>query len=551
MLCVFALKSRNVESCCTCSPPVVHMEPSDKEPADEPDRMPLNAGGDTGYGSVAGSGLSGSVGASESAPLLIPEPEPELFQRWQPLSKEELEVAAGGPGWRKVRCYLVLVFWLAWLAMLAISIAIIAVSPRPVETPLKWWQKTLFYQLEPELLPERQAEGSEGLKALCEELPYLRSLGIGALILEGLFDKKASPLKLNATGERFGTLPQIQHLLAESTKAGLKVVLDVCELDLLGPEEVAGSADVTPNLSATEHYALRFWLEQGAAGFVICDTDAAYSEKTLLEWKGVFKDFSSEEEERIVVVKQTRDILPPLENSSQRNSTLVDVVMRSILPPSQYPLSAKEVADAIETHLQREDEDIWPGWTVGGKASPDLKNLLLVLTMTLPGSPAVQYDEDIDQIVSVKDSSSHEDTDETSDTQADKEKRRRSAVALFTSLSHSRAREEALLFGSFTFLPFNSSTNSSSSSNSTLPSHSSPPILAFLRSWGCVHFLILLNVGPEPHALDPAWAPSLPKAGVFVTNTGMDRLGSTTLDALVLRPQEAIVIKLFEAGSYS
>lgn len=57
-------------------------------------------------------------------------------------------------------------------------------------------------------------------QALCEQLPYLRSLGIGALILQGLFDKEASPLNLTATGERFRTLAQIQHLLAESNKAG-------------------------------------------------------------------------------------------------------------------------------------------------------------------------------------------------------------------------------------------------------------------------------------------------------------------------------------------
>lgn len=34
---------------------------------------------------------------------------------------------------------------------------------------------------------------------------------------------------------------------------------------------------------------------------------------------------------------------------------------------------------------------------VGGKASHDLKKLLLVLMMTLPGTPAVQNDEDLDQ----------------------------------------------------------------------------------------------------------------------------------------------------------
>ncbi|XP_045928714.1 4F2 cell-surface antigen heavy chain isoform X1 [Micropterus dolomieu] len=499
----------------------------------QPGRMPLNAG-DNGYGSAPGPGLSGSVGVSESVPLLVPEP----VRQWQPMTKEELELTAGGPGWRKVRRYLVLLFWLSWVAMLATSIAIVVVSPRPVVTPLTWWQKSLFYQLQLDLYMEEHTEGSGNMNALCEQLPFLRSLGIGALILEGLFNKEASPLNFISTGKKFATLPQILHLLAESNKAGLKVVVDFCELDLLRLQDVAGNADKPSNHS----HALWFWLEQGVAGFAICDTDAAYSEKTLLEWRGILKEFSSQEEERIVVVKQMRDSLPPL-----NNGTLVDVVMRSILPSSRHVLSAKEVAAAIETHLKAREEVIWPSWTVEGKASHDLKKLLLVLMMTLPGSPAIQYDEiSQTQNVSLKAGASHGEMTEPTDTDLDKEKMKHSAVALFTSLSRSRAREEALLYGTLTFLPFNSST---SPSNSTLASPA--PILAFLRSWGCVHFLILLNVGPELHALAPAWAPSLPEAGVFVTSTGMDRLGSMTLKKLELQPHEAIVIKLFEAGSYS
>lgn len=54
-----------------------------------------------------------------------------------------------------------------------------------------------------------------------------------------------------------------------------------------------------------------------------------------------------------------RDSLPPL-----NNGTLVDVVMRSILPSSRHVLSAKEVAAAIETHLKAREEVIWPSWTV-------------------------------------------------------------------------------------------------------------------------------------------------------------------------------------------
>ncbi|XP_047450334.1 4F2 cell-surface antigen heavy chain isoform X3 [Mugil cephalus] len=508
--------------------------------------MPLDAG-DAGYGSVPGPVLAGGVGGTETTPLLIPVPGPDRPQRWKPMTKEELEAAAGGPGWRRVRCYLVVLFWFAWVAMLAISIAIIVISPRPVATPLKWWQKTVFYQLEPDLLTEANDEGSEDINAVCEQLPYLRSLGIGAIILEGVFDKKAS--NLNFTGKNLGTLAQIKHLLTESSKADLKVLLDFCDLNLLGHPTVSGNTDEPSNASAVVQYAVRFWLEQGVAGFAICDTDVAYSEKTLLEWRGVFKEFGSEDDEsRIVVVKQTADALRPLIHSSQVNVSLVDVIMRPILPYSHHVLSAQEVADAIETHLQAPEEDIWPSWTVGGKASRDLKSLLLVLMMTLPGTPTVQYDEDIDQTqnASLKVGPLQSMTGEAADTRGDEEKRKRLAASLFTTLSHSRAREEALLCGTFTFLPFNSSSNMSSS-NST---HSSPPILAFLRSWGCVHFLILLNVGPECHALDPAWAPSLPEAGVFVASTGMDRLGSTSLYKLILQPHEAIMIKVFEAGSY-
>lgn len=120
--------------------------------------MTLNAG-DTGYGSVPGRVVAAAEGDSESATLLVPDPVPA--GQWRPMTMEELQLKAGGPGWRKVRCYLVLLFWLAWLAMLATSIAIIATSPRPQVTPLRWWQKCVFYQLQPELLME-QTGGVDG-----------------------------------------------------------------------------------------------------------------------------------------------------------------------------------------------------------------------------------------------------------------------------------------------------------------------------------------------------------------------------------------------------
>lgn len=108
--------------------------------------MPLNAG-DAGFGAAPAAKRT----FSESTPLLVPDFEPEPAGRWKPLTTEELEAAAGGPGWGKMRCYLLLLFWLAWVAMLAGSVAVVATSPRPVLTSLTWWQRSLFYQVQPDL----------------------------------------------------------------------------------------------------------------------------------------------------------------------------------------------------------------------------------------------------------------------------------------------------------------------------------------------------------------------------------------------------------------
>lgn len=153
-----------------------------------------------------------------------------------------------------------------------------------------------------------------------EQLSYFRALGAGALILEGMFADRLSPFHLTPTAELSTRVAHVQHLLTESARmgeermgkqrfrrslcmtwtdfapAGLKVVLDICDANVTGnADESSNRSTSVPLKRVSQHYwlvcffssmqlcvpqdALLFWLERGAAGFAICDTDAAYSEK--------------------------------------------------------------------------------------------------------------------------------------------------------------------------------------------------------------------------------------------------------------------------------
>ena len=120
--------------------------------------MRLNAGEPTAYGSIAAADDPESLPRDdvEAAPLLTPEPRAAL----RPLSKEELQEAAGGPRWNTIRSRLVLLFWLSWIAMLGTAIFIVVKSPRPVARPLRWWQKSLLYRLQPALFMDSREPGS-------------------------------------------------------------------------------------------------------------------------------------------------------------------------------------------------------------------------------------------------------------------------------------------------------------------------------------------------------------------------------------------------------
>ena len=97
---------------------------------------------------------------------------------------------------------------------------------------MKWWQKTIAYELYPKSFHDTTGNGSGDLRGIIDKLDYLASLHIGALWLTPVC---VSPMVDNgydiadycAIDARYGTLDDMKTLIAEAKKRGIRIIIDL------------------------------------------------------------------------------------------------------------------------------------------------------------------------------------------------------------------------------------------------------------------------------------------------------------------------------------
>lgn len=97
---------------------------------------------------------------------------------------------------------------------------------------MKWWQSITAYELYPKSFKDTTGSGSGDIRGIIEKLDYLQDLGIGAVWITPVFK---SPMVDNGydvadycdIDPSFGTMEDMEELIREADKRGIKIVLDL------------------------------------------------------------------------------------------------------------------------------------------------------------------------------------------------------------------------------------------------------------------------------------------------------------------------------------
>jgi len=97
---------------------------------------------------------------------------------------------------------------------------------------LPWWQRAVIYQVYPRSFQDSDGDGVGDLNGLIRRLPYLVELGIDAIWLSPIFPSPMADFGYDISDYEgvhpiFGTLDDLDRLIADAHTAGIKLILDL------------------------------------------------------------------------------------------------------------------------------------------------------------------------------------------------------------------------------------------------------------------------------------------------------------------------------------
>ena len=97
---------------------------------------------------------------------------------------------------------------------------------------LKWWQKTVVYQVYPKSFLDTTGNGQGDIPGITKKLDYLKSLGVGAIWLTPVYpspmiDNGYDIANYTEIDPSYGTMEDMENLISEADNRGIKIVMDL------------------------------------------------------------------------------------------------------------------------------------------------------------------------------------------------------------------------------------------------------------------------------------------------------------------------------------
>ncbi|WP_170923013.1 glucan 1,6-alpha-glucosidase [Enterococcus sp. 7F3_DIV0205] len=95
-----------------------------------------------------------------------------------------------------------------------------------------WWKKATIYQIYPRSFQDTNADGIGDIKGIIQRLDYLALLGIEAIWLSPVYqspneDNGYDISDYEAIGSEYGTMEDMDNLIAEAQKRNIKIIMDL------------------------------------------------------------------------------------------------------------------------------------------------------------------------------------------------------------------------------------------------------------------------------------------------------------------------------------
>src|SRR5262249_42958197 len=95
-----------------------------------------------------------------------------------------------------------------------------------------WWQHAVIYQIYPRSFQDESGDGVGDLAGIRRRLPYLQELGVDAIWISPIFPSPMADFGYDVSDYTdvdplFGTLGELDAMLADAHARGLKVLLDL------------------------------------------------------------------------------------------------------------------------------------------------------------------------------------------------------------------------------------------------------------------------------------------------------------------------------------